>query len=83
MLSRHANALLVIAVPSLIVAMLVTPADPVSMIVAAVPIYAVAILAYFFGFRKGQEGVDEQPSGERSVQEHTGESHSGTDGGVG
>lgn len=46
-------AVSVILVVSLVVAMLITPADPLSMLIACVPIFGLALASYLFGVRAG------------------------------
>lgn len=59
--SQHIAALTIIAAVSFVVAMLVTPADPLSMIVAAVPIFVIVLSAYLLGFRNGRKQMNDHP----------------------
>ena len=63
-MAQHVTATIVIGFVSLVVAMLVTPADPISMIVALVPIFVIAFSAYLFGFRRGQKQANNDLSDE-------------------
>ena len=51
--SNHIGAALALLPASLVVAMLVTPADPISMIIATIPIFPAMFGAYLLGFRSG------------------------------
>ena len=53
-MARHVTVVVVLGFVSSVVAVLVTPADPVSMIVVAVPMFVMALSAYWFGFRKAK-----------------------------
>ena len=50
---NHIGTALALLPASLVVAMLVTPADPISMIIATVPIFPAMLGAYLLGFRSG------------------------------
>jgi L-asparagine transporter-like permease len=59
-IAQHLTAVIVIGFVSLVVAMLVTPADPMSMIAAVVPIFVMALSAYWIGFRKRRKSVEQR-----------------------
>ena len=54
-LSSHFVAALIMMPVAFIIGMLVTPADPISMFIATVPIFGAMFGAYIFGFRTGKK----------------------------
>ena len=60
--SQHIAAMAIIAAVSYVIAMLVTPADPVSMIAAAIPTFVIIFSAYLLGFRNGRKRINDKPS---------------------
>lgn len=59
---RHFPCLLIVAILCLVVAMLITPADPISFLFATVFIFAIALLSYYFGLRAGGMSGDNTQS---------------------
>ena len=60
--SQHIAAMSIIAAVSYVIAMLVTPADPVSMIASAIPTFVIIFSAYLLGFRNGRKRINDNPS---------------------
>ena len=54
-LSNHIVAALIMTPVAFIIGMLVTPADPISMLIATVPIFGAMFGSYMFGFRTGKK----------------------------
>lgn len=53
--ANHIIAAAMIAPIAFALGMLLTPADPISMIIATVPIFVAMFGAYLFGFRTGKK----------------------------
>lgn len=52
--ARHSGVLGVLGLVSLVLAMFLTPADPYSMLLMAIPVFVVLFSVYLFGFRNGR-----------------------------
>ena len=52
--ARHSAVIGVLGFISLVLGMLLTPPDPLSMLIVAIPVFIVTVSAYLFGFRSGR-----------------------------
>lgn len=60
----HSTALMTLLLLTGVIAMFITPADPLSMLIVLIPMFLVAVVpAYFLGVRKGRQQQPQSTAG--------------------